>query len=382
MIGVSYQRTPTYIKKSFYKNMIQERCLVMFLQAIRTESTRVTYKYHLDKFMAWNKVTDYGDLLKADEKAIQRNLEDYLIHLKDNCSPNYIPSIMAPVELFYTMNEVNLNTKRLHKMFPTKTKRGGYGSYSREDIASMLENTNKKRTKALILFLSSSGCRVGVIPELKLKHITDIEDCKQILCYENDVKEYVAFMTPESSKAFDDYLEERVKDKERLTPESPAFRKTYSFGSFPSESMKEGTVRVAIWATLKDVKKIKKGTRFNIPTVHGLRKYFDIVMKDRHDSNLSKSEKLMGHSVTIPLDNNYAPFSTEKLFDEYKKAIPELSISKEWKLKEEIKRNKEETKTSKDKLSEELRSIKEDNAEMKERFTGLEEILKRLSEKD
>ncbi|MCH9042240.1 MAG: hypothetical protein IIB80_08820 [Thaumarchaeota archaeon] len=126
MIEVSYQQTPTYIKKSFYKNMIQERCLGMFLQAIHTESTRKTYKYHLDKFMAWNKVTDYGDLLKADEKAIQRNLEDYLIHLKDNCSPNYIPMILAPVELFYTMSEVNLNTKRLHKMFPTKTKRCFY----------------------------------------------------------------------------------------------------------------------------------------------------------------------------------------------------------------------------------------------------------------
>jgi len=117
-----------------------------------------------------------------------------------------------------------------------------------------------------------------------------------------------------------------------------------------------------------------------IPTVHGLRKYFDIVMKDRYDTNLSKSEKLMGHSVTIPLDNNYAPFSTEKLFEEYRKSIPELSISKEWKLKEELKRNKEETESSKDKLSEELRSIKEDNADMKERFASLEELMKRLKD--
>jgi len=362
--------------------MVLPRCLNLFYQALGSKVTHKNYKWQLDRFMAWNKLIDYDDLLKADEKSIQRNLEDYLIYLKDRFSPNYIPSIMAPVELFYVMNEKNLNTKRLHKMFPTRTKKGGYGSYTREDIQSMLENTNKKRTKALILFLASSGCRVGVIPELKLKHITDIEDCKQILCYENDVKEYVAFMTPEASRAFDEYLEERQNDGERLSSESPAFRKTYSFGSFPSESMYEGTVRVAIWATLKDVKKTKIGTRFNIPTVHGLRKYFDIVVKDRHDSNLSKSEKLMGHSVTIPLDNNYAPFSTEKLFEEYKKAIPELSISKEWKLKEEIKRNKKETESSKDKLSEELRSIKEDNADFKERFASLDEIMKRLSEKD
>jgi len=234
----------------------------------------------------------------------------------------------------------------------------------------------------LILFLASSGCRVGVIPELKLKHIIDIENCKQVLCYAESKEEYTAFMTPEASKAFDDYLEERQQDRERLKPESPAFRKTYVLGSFPADTMETGTVRNAVTITLKDVSKTKTGTRFNIPILHGLRKYFDIAMKDRHDNNLSKSEKLMGHSVSIPLDNHYAPFSVEKLFEEYKKAIPELSISKEWKLKEELKRNKEETKSSKDKVSDELRSIKEDNADMKERFTALEDILKKLSEKD
>ena len=50
-------------------------------------------------------------------------------------------------------------------------------------------------------------------------------------------------------------------------------------------------------------------------------------MKDRSNSNLSLCEKLMGHSVTIPLDNNYAPFSKEKLFEEFRKAIPSLIIS-------------------------------------------------------
>ena len=141
-----------------------QRCLIMFLQALGSNYTKEVYKYQLDRFLAWNKTKDYDDLLKGDEKAIQRNLEDYLIYLKDKFSPNYIPSILAPIELFYTMNEVNLNTKRLHKMFPTKIKKGGYGHYTKENIASMLENTAKKRSKALILFLSSTGCRVGVIP--------------------------------------------------------------------------------------------------------------------------------------------------------------------------------------------------------------------------
>jgi len=359
--------------------MSQQRCLSMFLQALGSDVTKENYKWQLDQFMKWNKLTDYDDLLKADEKSIQRNLEDYLIYLKDRKSPNYIPSIITPVELFYTMNEINLNTKRLHKLFPTRIKKGGYGSYSRDDIASMIANTNKKRTKALILFLASSGCRVGVIPELKLKHITDIEDCKQIVCYEDSKEEYIAFMSPEASKVFDDYLEERIQDHEKLKPESPAFRKTYQLGSAPAETMETGTIRNAVNMTLRDVSKVKKGNRFNIPLLHGLRKYFNVALKSRHDANLSLCEKMMGHSVTIPLDNYYGTFSIESIFAEYKRAIPELSISKEWKLKEELRRNKTETKSTNEKVSEELRSLKEDNADMKERFASIEQLLKKVT---
>jgi len=361
--------------------LINQRCLEVFLQAI-APTTQKNYKINLDKFLEWNKLTDYDDLLKADEKSIQRNLEDYLINLKGKHSPNYIPSIIAPIELFYVMNDVNINTKRLHKMYPTRTKRGGYGSYTKEDIATMLSNTTKKRTRALILFLSSTGCRVGVIPELKLGHITNLEDCKQVVCYAGDKEEYVAFMTPEASKTFDDYLEERQQDNEKLTSESPAFRKDYGLGFAPPETMLGDTVRVAINITLKDVKRTKTGTRYNIPALHGLRKFFNVTMKNRHDSNLSLCEKLMGHSVSIPLDNHYGTFTTESLFEEYKRGIPDLTISSELRSKEELKRTKEDTRSANEKVNVELRSIKEDNAEMKERFAHMEDILEELSKRD
>ena len=259
----------------------------------------------------------------------------------------------------------------------------------------MLENTNKKRTKALILFLASSGCRVGVIPELKLKHIIDIENCKQVLCYAESKEEYTAFMTPEASKAFDDYLEERQQDRERLKPESPAFRKTYVLGSFPADTMETGTVRNAITITLKDVSKTKTGTRFNIPILHGLRKYFDIAMKDRHDNNLSKSEKLMGHSVSIPLDNHYGTFSNDKLFEEYQKAIPYLTISNEQRDHFKIEALKKEVETIEN-LKTRLEIVekqKEDMAitcqseighkiKIKDLPTKLQELIKKLEKED
>ena len=53
---------------------------------------------------------------------------------------------------------------------------------------------------------------------------------------------------------------------------------------------------------------------------------------------LIHAEKMFSHSTpSIPLDETYTDFSVEKLFAEYKKAIPELTIDESIRLKEEIK---------------------------------------------
>ncbi len=109
----------------------QNRCMSLFLSGIDSSATKKAYLYHLEKFLEWNNLTEYDDLLKADSKAIQRNLEDYLMYLKNSGkSANCIPNIILPVELFYVMNDVTLNTRKLRKMFPAKTKAGGYGAYT------------------------------------------------------------------------------------------------------------------------------------------------------------------------------------------------------------------------------------------------------------
>ena len=42
--------------------------------------------------------------------------------------------------------------------------------------------------------------------------------------------------------------------------------------------------------------------------------------------NNNLAEKMMGHSVTIPLDDVYLDASVDVIFNEFKKAIPELTI--------------------------------------------------------
>ena len=304
------------------------RSLKIFEHSIRSDQTRETYKYMLEKFRKWSKVNNSGELLQADQKSIQMLIEDYVMYLKGKISPNSFTAQLAPVILFFQVNDINLNLIKIKKMYPDTVKKSGYGAYSRENIQSMLENTNKKRTKAIIHILSSTGCRAGGLVGLKMKDIEDYENCKSVLFYAEDKEEYHGFLTPEACKALDDYLLERIQDNERFTPETPVFRESYQLASLPARHLSLQMLTEIIEATLKNIKRVRTPNgRYTVQLVHGFRKYFNLVMKDRSDSNLSLCEKLMGHSVTIPLDNNYAPFSKEKLFEEFRKAIPELTIS-------------------------------------------------------
>jgi len=69
----------------------------------------------------------------------------------------------------------------------------------------------------------------------------------------------------------------------------------------------------------------------------------------------------MGHSVTIPLDNTYLNALKDKIFIEFKKAIPELTI-------DELERNKIKLEQQNKKIS-----------ELEEKNIRLNELEKRIS---
>ena len=66
-----------------------------------------------------------------------------------------------------------------------------------------------------------------------MRHLSDIENCKSVLVYEDSLEEYTAFLTPEAVNALDDYFSQRIKDGEPITPSSPIFRKKYILGNQP-----------------------------------------------------------------------------------------------------------------------------------------------------
>ena len=117
-----------------------QRSLLVFGESLQTEATRKAYLYQLEQFRKWAKIKDYDSLLQGPPKTIQELLENYVIHLKNKVKPNSVPVYFAPIELFYVMNDVVINYKKLRKLFPKKTKKGNARGYTREEVKKILDN--------------------------------------------------------------------------------------------------------------------------------------------------------------------------------------------------------------------------------------------------
>ena len=319
-----------------------QRSMLIFENTIKSPATQKTYLYHLNKFMLFFDVKDYDGLAAITQKKLQIMMEDYVMHLKKTISPNAINLPIAAVKAFLDCNDVELRWSKIKRLKPARAKKTGGEAWLTSEVAKMLSFTTELRTKTLVHFIASSGIRIGALEDIKMRHIKQIDDCKSILVYDGTNEEYVTFLTPEASLMFDDYIQKRESNGERLTSESPAFRSSYQLGYAkvkPSNTnaLKE-IIRALILKSGLRINQIKIGKRYNKQADHGFRKRFNTILKTTSDMNISLAEKMMGHSVTVALDNVYLDPTVEQLFKEFKKAIPELTIDESERLK--IKNNK------------------------------------------
>jgi integrase len=129
------------------------------------------------------------------------------------------------VKHFYDMNDVIINRKKIGMYIGEYVKKQKDKAYTAEQVQKILEFCDE-RLKALILLLTSTGMRIGAIPDLKLSQIQKIKeyDLYRISVYEGTKDEYYCFTTPEAAKAIDTYLEYRQRSREKLTDVSPLFR--------------------------------------------------------------------------------------------------------------------------------------------------------------
>lgn len=314
-----------------------QRSILLFENSIHSLYTLKKYKYYLDLFIKFYHLKDFDSVVSMDKKQLQIFIEDYIMDLKKRVNPNSVPNYINPIQLFLDVNDFDINWKKIHRLYPQKIKRTGKKPYTTEDIKKMLNYTRSKRTQALIHLLASTGCRVGAIPELKLKHLKKIDDnCYSILFYEDSTEEYVSFLTPESSKSLDAYVESRKKDGEFVKSDSPLFRIDYNIGIAKVKPISIDIIAQILEKITKQcsIREKKSKQRYDKMVNHAFRKRFETILKLNKDIPIAVSEKLIGHKVyfdergnNITLDDSYVTPEIQQLFKFFKLAIPELTVN-------------------------------------------------------
>lgn len=130
------------------------------------------------------------------------------------------------------MNDVVLNTNKIHQYLPEFRKSKKDRAYRYEEIHGLLDVADE-RMRTIVLLLASSGMRIGGIPDIRLRNLEKVEPnlypggLYKITVYEGFKEEYVTYCTPECTRTIDEYLMMREQYGEELTTESYLIREQF-----------------------------------------------------------------------------------------------------------------------------------------------------------
>ncbi len=363
-----------------------------FLDGCKSQRTKETYEAclkkalmeHFDDILSAKTVKDraaeFVDRAKRDPKWLSKVLKTYVKEFKKRCllppeNPDFVKPITIDNYIFAIKkltdtNEIPLVWKSVFSLLPEKTSYEETRGYFKNEIQKMLDVADAD-DRAIILTACSSGIRKGGF-DLKWKNLIpvysyngkllwDVEDvtesvtekgkvvCALLSIYDAEPKSnYVAFLTPEawnSLQVYRDTWPSTVKHFPK--PDDPLFKQRGLLVR-PLTPMGVYTriVEVAKKSNLRPPL-VKGKRRQKIPTMNGLRKFFNKQNKESlsHDSILAqliKKEIMMGHTGLIKLDKSYFKTQVLELVEEYLNAVPNLTITKEetLRLENEQKQNK------------------------------------------
>lgn len=305
----------------------------IFFNTLNTESTKLTYHKGLKYLIDWsqttkNPIASLPDFVKMEKKELQELMEDWLLTQQDK-SYNTVMTYLVGIEEFLEYNDASYNKKRMHRHLPAKARLYGEKAYTLEQIQKILSLANHPRTRAVCLLLASSGMRRGGVHDLKFKDMTPIEDCYKFKTYNDDLQRYTTFCTPECREAIDHYIETRKSKGEVITPESHVIMPYRKNGNRDVEYI---TAMINSLVNRTDIRQAK-ANRYEVATCHGFRKFM-YTQLNNVEIHPNAIEKLVGHKDG--LKHKYNDPDDLKLFEDYKKAIPYLTILEENRQKQTI----------------------------------------------
>lgn len=310
-------------------------CFRKFIRSLNEESSKESYGYKFQKFMRFAVEKNWTDdkenfeaLLEYDSEKITDLLEVYVDFMEARGDRNVGTDLASP-ELFFQNNR-KLWHRELVRGGIKKDKGTPGGELPIEDseLQAVYFGTEDLRKKCIISMLSSLGIRPGALidPVLRFKHLIPIEDCYAVKIYDNSRSGYWGFLIPEARNDLENYKEERIRDGEKITLESPLLATLPSRWNAKRDFMTDENLKGILENLIKGkVKRVKTGNRYDKAIVTMYRKRFNTKLKLNNDVNSNVAELVMAHKLP-GAQNTYTKPTMEQCFKEVKKAISELTI--------------------------------------------------------
>ena len=327
---------------------------VNFISSLDSEVTKTAYRYSLNLFMKFVKLTDYDQLLAFTPQKLEGAIRDYIIHMRQDrkLSPATVSCRIAAVNHFLEMNDRVVNWKKLKKF------KGKFRNviedrpYTRDQIGKMIHLASM-RDKAIILLMASSGMRHGALPYLRIKDMQRVDKYSlyKFNVYKKEQESYTTYCTPEAAKAIDQYLKWREKLGEVFKPQTPLFRTIFDTVTQVNRPEALGYKGIAKLVNrlleISEIRiQIKTGPREGGPRrhtelmeTHAFRKFFKTTCINA-GMNPLYSEYVMGHRSGLT-KSYFKPTDTELLEGNekalgYVAAINDLTINEEHRLTKKV----------------------------------------------
>jgi integrase len=135
-----------------------------FIDAVKSPETRKKYSYYLLKYIKDHLNLDkeiLADLLLKDSKKIEEDIISYIKVLRDKKDLSYltINTRLAAIYLFYTMNDIVLNRKKINRYLGEHVRTIKDRAYTREEIKQIIKTCDLK-IKVVVSLMASSGCHM------------------------------------------------------------------------------------------------------------------------------------------------------------------------------------------------------------------------------
>ena len=190
--------------------------------------------------------------------------------------------------------------------------------------------------------------------------------------YAGSNKEMLTFLPPTAVKILKEYHSERQDNGEKLGLDSYVIGASKLYATLRPTPIHPTTFAQMMNLMMKNagVKKIKSTkTRYDLASCNGIRKRFNTKLKRNPEISFAMAERLMDHKLSA-LEEAYTVPTKEELFEEYKKAVPDLMFDEAEKLRVENE--------NKQKKIDELQSSKVRIAELESRMDTINKHLQEL----